>query len=69
MNGFINIVDKIVWVLLIIGGLNWGLVGFFHYDFVAHLFGEGTMYTRIVYDIVGVAAIYGIFSCYKYCNK
>ena len=45
-------------IILIIGGLNWGLVGFFNYDLVASIFGQMTMLTRIVYDLVGLSALY-----------
>ena len=50
--------------LVIIGGLNWGLVGAFNFDFVAALFGHGTPLARIVYGVVAVAALYSI-SFYK----
>lgn len=68
MSGKFNVLDVIAWVLLIIGGLNWGLVGVFHFDLVAHLFGDFTLLTRVVYDLVGIAAIYAIFMCYKCCK-
>ena len=45
--------------LLIVGGLNWGLVGLFKFDLVANLFGDGTMLARAVYVLVGIAALYG----------
>lgn len=45
-------------VLLVIGGLNWGLVGFFQFDLVAAIFGPATALTRIVYSLVGLCAIY-----------
>lgn len=45
-------------VLLIIGGLNWGLVGFFNFDLVAKIFGEMTLVSRIVYDLVGLSGLY-----------
>lgn len=45
-------------VLLVIGGLNWGLVGFFELDLVAAIFGPASALSRIVYGIVGLAAIY-----------
>jgi uncharacterized membrane protein YuzA (DUF378 family) len=45
-------------VLLIIGGLNWGLVGLFNYNLVATLFGDGTFAARMIYILVGMAAIY-----------
>jgi uncharacterized membrane protein YuzA (DUF378 family) len=45
-------------LLLIIGGLNWGLVGLFNFDLVAAIFGGGSILARIVYIVVGAAAIY-----------
>ncbi|OQA03479.1 MAG: hypothetical protein BWY68_00730 [bacterium ADurb.Bin400] len=45
-------------ILLIIGGINWGLVGLFGLDLVAAIFGTFTLLTRIVYILVGLAAIY-----------
>lgn len=53
--------DRIAFILLIIGGLNWGLVGFFEYDLVASIFGELTMVTKIIYALVGLSALYTIF--------
>lgn len=50
--------DVIAAVLLVIGGLNWGLVGFFQFDLVAAIFGEMMPLSRIVYSLVGLAAIY-----------
>ena len=44
-------------VLLIVGGLNWGLVGLFGFDLVAALFGEMSALSRIVYVLVGVSAL------------
>ena len=53
--------DKIALVLLIIGGLNWGLVGIFSFDLVAWLFGgQGAMLSRIVYTLVALAGIWCI---------
>lgn len=48
----------ITFVLVIIGGLNWGLVGLINFDLVAALFGEETLLARIVYSLVGLSAIY-----------
>ena len=53
--------DIIVAILLVIGGLNWGLVGLFDFNLVSYLFGEGAVIARIVYIVVGIAAIYQIF--------
>ena len=52
--------DMVVWTLLAIGGLNWGLVGFFNFDLVAAIFGEMSILSRIVYALVGLSAIYDI---------
>ena len=51
--------DMLVAVLLVIGGLNWGLVGFFGFDLVAALFG-GSMISHVVYGLVGLSALYQI---------
>ncbi|MDQ6882372.1 MAG: DUF378 domain-containing protein [Pseudomonadota bacterium] len=53
--------DWLAMVLLIIGGLNWGLVGLMDLDVVAAVFGRGTMISRVVYILVGVAAVYGLY--------
>ncbi len=50
--------NVITLVLLIVGGLNWGLVGLFDFDLVAALFGEKSLLSRIVYILVGLAAVY-----------
>jgi uncharacterized membrane protein YuzA (DUF378 family) len=55
-------VDAIAYALIIIGALNWGLVGFFAFDLVAALFGEMTVLSRIIYALVGVAAVYHLLS-------
>jgi len=53
-------IDIITSALLIIGGLNWGLVGFFGFDLVKAIFGDMTVLSRIIYILVGVSAIYDI---------
>lgn len=55
------IVDKIALTLAIIGGLNWGSIGLFGYDLVAALFGgQASVMSRIVYGLVGLAAVWCI---------
>lgn len=51
-------IDIFVAMLLVVGGLNWGLVGFFGFDLVAAIFGEMGLISRTVYCLVGLAAIY-----------
>ena len=52
-----KLVSKIAFLLVIIGALNWGLVGLFNLDLVALLFGAGSLLSRIVYILVGLSAI------------
>ena len=53
-------VNVIALVLILIGGLNWGLVGFFDYNLVDAVFGVDSMMARVIYAVVGVAALYKI---------
>jgi uncharacterized membrane protein YuzA (DUF378 family) len=48
-------------ILIIVGALNWGLVGAFNFNLVAMLFGEASVLARIVYILVGLAGLYKIF--------
>jgi uncharacterized membrane protein YuzA (DUF378 family) len=50
--------NLITLILLIVGGLNWGLVGLFNFDLVATLFGAGSILARIVYMLVGLSALW-----------
>lgn len=54
----INIIAQ---VLLIIGGINWGLVGLFDWNLVSALFGVDTWFSNFIYILVGVAALWGIY--------
>lgn len=56
-----NVLDIIAMILVLIGGLNWGLVGAFGFDLVAAIFGAGSIISDIVYILVGISAIYGAF--------
>lgn len=53
-----KIIKMIAIILVIIGGLNWGLVGLFNFDLVAALFGAMTVISRIIYALVGLSAVY-----------
>ena len=52
--------DKIALVLIIIGAINWGLIGFFNFNLVAVIFGEMTWISRIIYALVGISGLWGI---------
>ena len=51
-------VKLIAFVLVIIGALNWGLMGAFHIDLVAKLLGEMSLLSRIVYILVGISGVF-----------
>lgn len=52
--------------LIIIGGINWGLMGFFQYDIIGAIFGgQGSALSRILYGIVGIAALYCLTLLFK----
>ena len=53
-----KIVNTLTLVLLIVGGLNWGLVGLFGFDLVAAIFGEMSALSRVVYTLVGASALW-----------
>ncbi|TAH68643.1 MAG: DUF378 domain-containing protein [Anaerolineaceae bacterium] len=52
--------DYIALVLVAIGAINWGLIGFFEFDLVRAIFGEMTLVSRIVYALVGIAGLYSL---------
>ena len=54
----LSTLDWVALVLLIVGGLNWGLIGLFNYDVVANLLGFASILPRIVYAVVGLSAVY-----------
>lgn len=57
---------KLILLLLIIGGLNWGLIGFFKYNLVDSIFGlDFFLVSRIIYALVGLAAIWAISFLFK----
>ncbi|MCL5730179.1 MAG: DUF378 domain-containing protein [Candidatus Pacearchaeota archaeon] len=56
-----NVIDWIAWALVVIGGLNWGLVGAFSLNVVGAIFGMSVI-SNIVYILVGLGAIWMIIS-------
>jgi hypothetical protein len=55
-------IDMVAYSLLLVGALNWGFIGFFGFDLVAVLFGSMSVFSRIVYSLVGVAALYDLIT-------
>lgn len=60
-NSVMSAVDYVAMVLLIIGGLNWGMVGLFNIDVVSTIFGAESPLSRVIFVLVGVAALYSIY--------
>lgn len=60
--------DYIVLILVIIGAINWGLVGFFGLDLVAFLFGSMSVLSRIIYAVIGICGLYAISFCGRINN-
>ena len=55
-----KIVDKIALVLIIIGAINWGLVGIFNFNLVDAIFGAMSIISRIIYILVGISGLWAI---------
>lgn len=60
-----RIVNTLTLVLLIVGGLNWGMVGLFGFDLVATLFGEMSPLSRVVYTLVGASALWQLLPLFR----
>lgn len=52
--------DYTVLTVVLIGAVNWGLIGFFDFDLVSTLFGQMSLLTRIIYAVVGIGGLYAI---------
>lgn len=64
-----HIVKIITFVLVLIGALNWGLVGAFGIDLVALIFGDMSLFARIIYILVGISAIIYAITAYRDLSK
>ena len=60
-----NVIDWIAFILVIIGGLNLGLVGFFNYDFVEVIFGTLSTVSKVIYSLVGLSALWMIYYAFR----
>ena len=55
-----EMVQKILLVITIVGAINWGLIGILDFDLVAMIFGTGTFFTKLVYTLVGICGLVNI---------
>ena len=60
-----NWLDITALILIIIGAINWGLIGFFEFDLISSFFGTLTAVTRIIFAVVGIAGIYSLILFWK----
>ena len=54
----LNLFDYITLILVIIGAVNWGLIGFFQFDLINVVFGNMTLLSRLIYAVVGICGLY-----------
>ncbi len=67
-DGNMRIIQKIALVLVIIGAINWGLIGLFDFNLVDTLFGVDSIISKIVYILVGISGIIDISMLFDYCD-
>ncbi|MDD3642004.1 MAG: DUF378 domain-containing protein [Candidatus Krumholzibacteria bacterium] len=65
----LSALDWIALILIVVGGLNWGLVGLFRFNLVEAIFGGAPVIERIIYVLVGLSALYTIFILGKLGKK
>ena len=66
----ICMISIFAFIIVIFGSMNWLSIGFFQYDIVAGIFGfQGSIFSRLVYIVVGISAIYLLFSVIKNKGK
>ncbi|MBQ3642653.1 DUF378 domain-containing protein [bacterium] len=56
------ILKVIAYILVLVGAINWGLVGIFNFDLVSAIFGDMSILSRIVYSAVGISALILLFA-------
>lgn len=60
-----NMIDWVAFLLVVVGGINWGLIGFLSFDLVATIFAFAPIVARVIYCVVGVAAVYSLYMALK----
>lgn len=63
-----KVIDSIALILVIIGAINWGLIGFFNWNLVDAIFGSMVWLCRIIYALVGIAGLY-LITFYSYISE
>ena len=60
-----SVISWIAWILVIIGAINWGLIGIFEWNLVDAIFGMGSIVSMIIYILVGVSGLWMIYELFK----
>lgn len=55
-----KLLDNIILTLIILGSINWGLIGIFQFDLISNIFGYMSVFSRIIYSIIGISGLYAI---------
>ena len=63
--GIMQTLQKLCLVLTIIGAIVWGLIGIFDFNLVATIFGDGSLLSRIIYTLVGIAGLVNIYLLFE----
>lgn len=64
-----NALDRVALVLVLIGAINWGLIGVFEFDVIEAIFGSIPGVVRVLYTFIGIAGIYVVASIPRYIKK
>ena len=62
-----TVFDRIALALVVVGALNWGTIGIFKFDFVQAIFGDMSVFSRIIFTLVGLAGIWCITLIFRKC--
>ena len=65
MDARMNALDILAYLLVMLGGLNWGLIGFFSYNLIDTVFGKGSGLSRTMYALIGLGAVYMLYTFMK----
>ena len=52
-----KMINGIALLLVVVGAVNWGLIGAFEFNLISFLFGSGTLFSRIIYSLVGISCL------------
>jgi uncharacterized protein len=63
-----KVLDWIAYIVLIIGGLNWGLIGLLNFDLIAFVFSSFMIFEKIIYLLIGISALYVLYCLIKKNN-